>query len=190
MPLTKKESREKSKQLIVEAKSIYNNIKTRDIPKALRTDWLHKFQYESNINSLNKLVDELKHFEKYPSIKITKKSLKEIKKIDTVVKNLKPKNESSYDHFGRLIKEYFDKKEVKIYNTGLKRNNTQDVMELIVKRKMTKAQIVDYGKKLQSVFKGLGGSIATAVRGDKWLYAGEEELDDDYDLYTDNDYYN
>ena len=73
-------------------------------------------------------------------------------------------------------------KDVKIYNTGLRRNK-KDVMEIIINSSMYKDEIEKIGTEISKILGNLDGLIETSIKSDKWYYCGQTNLGDDVHLY-------
>jgi hypothetical protein len=137
------------------------------------------------MNSLGKVIRELSLFKKYKG-PVVKANLTKLKKQDHLLSNLNIKSKAIQQKY-RQVLDVIGSKDVKILNTGLRRNK-EDVIEIIIKRKMAKHEIEEIGTKISKVLKNEDGLIETSVKSDKWYYCGEVGLGSDvklFDLYDD-----
>ena len=180
-----KEQKKLFLELINKAKELYDSIKSSIKDSRTKINYSYLVNNSNNMNSIEKVIRELSLFKKYKG-PVVKANLTKLKKQDHLLSNLNIKSKAIQQKY-RQVLDVIGSKDVKILNTGLRRNK-EDVIEIIIKRKMEKHEIEEIGTKISKVLKNENGLIETSVRSDKWYYCGEIALGSNvklFDLYDD-----
>lgn len=180
-----KEQKKLFLELINKAKELYDSIKSSIKDTRTKINYSYLVNNSNNMNSIEKVIRELSLFKKYKG-PVVKANLTKLKKQDHLLSNLNIKSKAIQQKY-RQVLDVIGSKDVKILNTGLRRNK-EDVIEIIIKRKMAKHEIEEIGTKISKVLKNEDGLIETSVRSDKWYYCGEVALGSNvklFDLYDD-----
>jgi hypothetical protein len=173
-------------ELIAKAKELYDSVKSSIKDSRTKLNYSHIVHNSNNMNSIDKVIRELSLFKKYKG-PVIKSSLTKLKKQDHLLSNLNIKSKAIQQKYRQVLDVIGSDKDVKILNTGLRRNK-EDVIEVIIKRKMAKHEIEEIGTKISKVLNKEDGLIETSVRSDKWYYCGEVALGSNvklFDLYDD-----
>lgn len=168
---------------VKEAKEIFDKVKNNFKDSRTRFNYGFVIGDTNNINTINKVLRELKLYDKYKE-PIKKQDLPKLKKQNQVLETLNTRSNTTKIMYKKVL-DVIGNKDVKVYNTGLRRNQ-QDVMEIIIKEKMSKEQIEILGTQISKLMGNKNGLIETSVRSDKWYYCGEVNLGSDvklHDLY-------